>query len=522
MTNAMAKMSAFAVVALALFGVASLFFLGRAQETGGTEVRAAFKDAYPLLEGMNVRLYGAVAGRVGEIELGDDGNAHVTLVLFDGTEPPRADAVVSIRQEDITGDSYVSLEPGNDEEPLGSAEIPTSRSSVAPRFDDLLNSFNEPVRQGLELVLVQLGLALESRGQDLNTATIELRPALEVANDALGEVASQNVALGSLIESAERVNRQAADRSDQLAKLIDGLAATLQTTAAHAPALDRALETSPQTLRAAEGTLGRLTRLGEASLPLANTLEAASPDLARTAALLGPFAEDAAAIIRDIEPTLGLITRSFTASLPALEANPKRVLTAPFDLAAGIGGLLDSLIGDPTLIKSLFSADTYGGTEPGDNSDDVGLGSVAVETGDQLGFPDSYDQERHVIRSVAIPSCEAFGVPIRPGCLATVLEALREPAGAAGGGGSGGGGGGDGPSDDSVSPPGPGDGPGGSGGGNALDDLEDELGIDLGLGELGDDLDETLEGLGIENPGAGGQAPNANAVEDLLDFLLRP
>ena len=365
MTNAMAKMSAFAVVALALFGVASLFFLGRAQETGGTEVRAAFKDAYPLLEGMNVRLYGAVAGRVGEIELGDDGNAHVTLVLFDGTEPPRADAVVSIRQEDITGDSYVSLEPGNDEEPLGSAEIPTSRSSVAPRFDDLLNSFNEPVRQGLELVLVQLGLALESRGQDLNTATIELRPALEVANDALGEVASQNVALGSLIESAERVNRQAADRSDQLAKLIDGLAATLQTTAAHAPALDRALETSPQTLRAAEGTLGRLTRLGEASLPLANTLEAASPDLARTAALLGPFAEDAAAIIRDIEPTLGLITRSFTASLPALEANPKRVLTAPFDLAAGIGGLLDSLIGDPTLIKSLFSADTYGGDRAG-------------------------------------------------------------------------------------------------------------------------------------------------------------
>ncbi len=521
MTSAMAKMSAFAVVALAIFSVCALFLLGKAQEQGGTDVRAAFKDAYPLLEGMNVRLYGAVAGRVGEIELGDDGDAHVTLVLFDGTEPPRADAVASIRQEDITGDSYVSLEPGKDEEELGNAEIPTSRTSVAPRFDDLLNSFNEPVRQGLELVLVQLGMALESRGQDLNTATIQLRPALEVANDALGEVGSQNAALGSLIESAERVNRQAADRSDQLAKLVDGLAATLQTTAAHAPALDRALEVAPPTLRAAEGTLGRLTRLAEASLPLANTLEAASPDLARTAALLGPFVEDAGAIIRDIDPTLGLITRSFTASLPALEANPKRVLTAPFDLAAGIGGLLDSLIGDPTLIKSLFSADTYGGTEPGDNSDDVGLGSVAVETGEQLGFPDEYDRERHVIRSVAIPSCEAFGVPIAPGCLATVLEALREPAGAADGGGSGGGsdgaGGGD-DTGDSPSTPGPDEG----GGGSALDELEDELGIDLGLGELGEGLNETLEGLGIQNPGAGGQAPNANAVQDLLDFLLRP
>ena len=47
---------------------------------------------------------------------------------------------------------------------------------VAPRFDDLLNSFNEPVRQGLELLLIELGKGLERRGDDLNTADPRAAP----------------------------------------------------------------------------------------------------------------------------------------------------------------------------------------------------------------------------------------------------------------------------------------------------------------------------------------------------------
>ncbi len=272
----MAKMSAFAVVALAIFSVCALFLLRKAQEQGGTEVRAAFKDAYPLLEGMNVRLYGAVAGRVGEIELGDDGDAHVTLVLFDGTEPPRADAVASIRQEDITGDSYVSLEPGKDEEELGNAEIPTSRTSVAPRFDDLLNSFNEPVRQGLELRPgpARNGARVPRAGSEHSDDPAPSRARGGQRRLRRGRVPERGAGLAdrerrtgqppgcrpfrSAREARRRSRRHTAD---------DGRPC---------PGARRALEVAPPTLRAAEGTLGRLTRLAEASLPLANTLEAAA------------------------------------------------------------------------------------------------------------------------------------------------------------------------------------------------------------------------------------------------------
>ncbi len=57
---------------------------------------------------------GAIAGSVREVELTDDGTALVTLSLNEGTEPPRSDAAASIRQQDVTGDSYVSLSTGED------------------------------------------------------------------------------------------------------------------------------------------------------------------------------------------------------------------------------------------------------------------------------------------------------------------------------------------------------------------------------------------------------------------------
>ena len=49
-------------------------------------MRAEFEDVYPLLPGMHVRVDGAIAGSVGEIEITDEGTALVTMELFEGTD----------------------------------------------------------------------------------------------------------------------------------------------------------------------------------------------------------------------------------------------------------------------------------------------------------------------------------------------------------------------------------------------------------------------------------------------------
>jgi virulence factor Mce-like protein len=536
MNDLIARATAVATVFLAAAAVVALYVTSRPDVLrGGTEVNAEFDDAYPLLEGMHVRVDGAVAGTVKEIELGDDGNAHITMQLFEGTSPPRSDALATIRQEDITGDSYVSLTLGNDEEMLGDEEISTERTMSAPRFDDLLNAFNEPVRRGLELVFVELGRTLEGRGEDLNAAALQLRPGLEAANQALAEVSSQNQALRALIEDAQAVTSQAADRSAELGNLVGALAATTRTTADHASALDRGLEAGPETLRAARVTLGKLARATDAAIPFAKTLNDAAPQLALTSLLLGPFLDDAALILDDVEPTLELVTELLRASVPTLETNPKRVFTAPFDLTAGFGAVLDTLIGDPTLVESLFSADCYGGRVPNcDLSDDFGLGAIAVEGGNLPGYP-ANDPERFFVRSAAVPSCETFGVPIAPGCLAEVMSnpgnvagilpgllpasartTDRSSAEAPDSTGDGGGGDGGPAGDEGVPalPQGPLD-PGGGGRPGGLNDTLSDAINGLG-GPLGG-------GKGGKDQGGGGQqGPAKGPLGDLLDFLLMP
>ena len=154
MNELMAKLVAVATAVLLAATLAAVWISSH-PGAGGTTVRAEFDDVYPLLPGMHVRVDGAIAGSVGKIEISDEGTAVVSMELFEGTEPPSADATAAIRQQDITGDSYVALEPGDQPEPLGERAIPTRGTVVAPRFDDLLNSFTEPVRQGLELLLIE-------------------------------------------------------------------------------------------------------------------------------------------------------------------------------------------------------------------------------------------------------------------------------------------------------------------------------------------------------------------------------
>ncbi len=510
MTDLMARLTAI-TSAFLLFASVAVLYVTSGGGASQTQVRAEFEDTFPLLPGMHVRVYGAVAGSVGDVELTDDGTALVTMRLHEGTAPPGKDATAAIRQQDITGDSYVSLELGASEEPLGDEVIPTSRTLIAPRFDDLLNSFDADVREGFQLLLVEVGKALERRGDDVNRAALALRPGLEAANQALAEVRSQNEVLRELVVDAESVTGQAASRSRELGGLVDSLAITLRTTADHSAGLDAALARAPRAAAEARPLLAELRRSAIAARPLAERLASAAPDLALTAKLLGPFAEDVAAALDDIGPTLELTGRLMRIAEPTLEVAPKRVLTAPFDLAAGVGTLLDTLLGEPKLMKALFGADSYG--EGPSRLDDVGLASVAVDPGNVQGY-EGNDPERRFLRAVVVPSCEAFGVPIEPGCLLDVLNPRRASARISGGGGGGaearGGGTGSSPQVDPDAPLGPG---GGLVPGRPLDDLRDLL------DRTGGGLNDLLKPRGNRGGGRGG---SNNSVTDLLDFLLGP
>lgn len=423
MPDLLARGMAAMVAGLLAVAVAALVITSQ-PPAGSQVVNAEFDDAYPLIEGMHVRVDGAIAGSVGDIEVNDRGNAVVSLTLNDSIEPARADATAAVRQQDTTGDSYVAFEPGDSDERLGEEGIVCAahdrceQTLVAPRLDDLLNAFGPGERTGVKLILVETAKALDRRGADLNAAALTLRPALVEANKALAEVSSQNRALKDLLASASAVTGQAAGRGRELAALIDGLAVTLHETSEEREALDAGLDRLPETAAEARRTLAALGRTTRAAIPIARDLEAGAPQFASAIERLAPFLGQASAWLDDTEPTIALTRKLVRAAQPSLEVSKERVVTGAFDLTGATADLLNTVLGGEDAFPALFGDDSYGVGEG--TLGKRGFGAVAVEPGDLPGYPAAH-ADRNWLRVSAVINCEVFGRPVEPGCLAEVV-----------------------------------------------------------------------------------------------------
>jgi ABC-type transporter Mla subunit MlaD len=430
------------IVALLLAAVLAVLIITSLPPVGVNRVVAEFRNAFPLIQGMHVRVGGSIAGRVGSIEVNDQGLAAVTLLLDDSIEAPRSDATAAIRQQDTTGDSYVAYEPGTAEEPLpvkdgvptiecGSAGPlePCAATLAAPRFDDLLNAFGPRERAGVRLILSELSRAVDERGTDINRAALELRPALDAAHQALGEVEKQNAALRSVIGNAEAVTSQAASRKAELAGLIDSLDTTLRATASETDSLDAGLASLPATLGRARTTLAALEQAAVAGRPLAVQLLDGAPRLASALDKAPDFLDDAGFFLRDTRPTLQLTKQLLHAGAPTIASDPQRVVTGPFDLGPALANLLTGVLGDSHTFAALFGDDSGG--EGKGTLGRQGLGAVTVEPGNQVGWPASYS-DRNFLRISAVINCEMFGLPVKPGCLADVLSAAKASSASSG------------------------------------------------------------------------------------------
>ncbi|MDX6587488.1 MAG: phospholipid/cholesterol/gamma-HCH transport system substrate-binding protein [Solirubrobacterales bacterium] len=520
MPDVVAKTMAFICGAL-LVGTCAILYVTSRPQAGANEVVAEFQDAFPILEGMYVRVDGAIAGSVGTVEVTDNGLAEVTLILDESIEDPSSDATAAIRQQDTTGDSYVAFEPGDSGKPLPEVdgkptiecgaetpESPCQATLTAPRFDDLLNAFGPAERSGVKLILLELSRALDERGDDVNAAALELRPAMVAANQALAEVNSQNAALRAVIEDAEDVTSQAASKRAELGGLIDSLETTLIATAEESASLDAGLDRLPETTTQAHSTMSALADASEAGIPLSEEVEASAPELASAIGAAPEFLDGAEVALDHAGPTLDLTRRLLKAGEPTIKADPTRVVTGAFDLAPAISNLLTGVLGDENTIKALFGDDGKG-TDAG-TLDRFGLGAVSNEPGNEPGYPAS-NVNRNMFRISAVFNCTMFGVPVEPDCLVNILgprrstaEAKKSGADGSKGEGGGGNGGGGGP----PTPP--------SGGPDPKDPL--------GLNDILDDTLPNLPGIGNGGGNQGQKGPKKpdKAVQDLLDFLFKP
>ena len=422
------------IMGVLLVGVIALLILTSQPPAGTRQVVAEFRDAFPVLEGFQVRTDGAPSGSVGPIHVTDKGLASVTLLVDKSIPVPKADATATIKQLDSTGDSYIDYDPGSAKQLLpkqngkltiacdaSSPTGPCANTLAAPRLDDLVNAFGPPEQAGIKLILQSLSDALNQRGEDVNRAALKLVPTLDAANKALAEVNTQNTALKTMIGDLSAVSGQAASRRAQLGDLIASLDRTLAATAAQTGPLDAALQELPATQTQLHSTLESLTAAATATGPLATQLASAAPGLSTLLGKAPGFLADVRAALKTGGPTLDLTRKLVVASAPTIAADPTRVVTGSFDLAPALSNLLKGILGGDDTIKAFFGDEKNGGPEsrPGYG---FGLGAVASDPGNETGYPASW-KNRNFIRVAGIINCETFGAPVAPGCLANLLGA---------------------------------------------------------------------------------------------------
>jgi ABC-type transporter Mla subunit MlaD len=314
--------------------------------------------------------------------------------------------VAAIQPADLLGDTFMSLSPGAARSPLR-GEITAAHTSNAPRLDQVLDAFQPSVRDGLRVMLVEGGLALTARGSDLGRATVALRPALEAAGTVLVEIDSQNGSLAHLLGPAQQVAGELDSRRSDLGPLLDNLARTLGATAGASSQLGQGLGALPSTLARLRTTAAGLSLAATTATPLARQLASAAGPLGRALDGLPSLVGR----VRAAAPTLaGALAAARAAALSGAPGFSR--LASAFSSLRAQAPALSTLLAEldaaaPGIAQGFF----------------VDFPDQAAESGRQPLDPFA-DPRRAYWRGAAVFSCEAFGVPVAPGCLAKALAHL--------------------------------------------------------------------------------------------------
>ena len=125
---------------LAILAVGSAFSSSDVQSEGGYEIVASFDNVSGLEPGSEVRMVGIRVGTVLQQELDTESfRAKVTMVVDAAVELP-SDTSARIIPDGLTGQNFVSLEPGGEEDLLkDGGSITYTQGSI--NFVDLLGRF---------------------------------------------------------------------------------------------------------------------------------------------------------------------------------------------------------------------------------------------------------------------------------------------------------------------------------------------------------------------------------------------
>jgi phospholipid/cholesterol/gamma-HCH transport system substrate-binding protein len=271
---------------------------------GGYTVSAVFQNAGQIVNGNLVEVAGVQAGTVKGISITPDGRAKIKMGIDGKYAPLPADTRAVVRQASQSGyaNRYIELQlppgPKKGQSTLKSgATLPESKTVSTVDIDQLFNTLDPSTRKALQDFFK--GSAAQYRGvtKQANLGLHYLNPALATSSRLFNELNRDTPVLEHFLKDSGDLVTAVAQKSDDLAGLVQNLNTTTHAIGSQKAALADAIGRLPDFMRNANTTFVNLRAALDDVDPFVN----ASKPVARK---LKPFVDQVQPLARDARPTV--------------------------------------------------------------------------------------------------------------------------------------------------------------------------------------------------------------------------
>jgi virulence factor Mce-like protein len=274
------------LIALLAAGVAGLAASAGADDTH--TYRIEMYNAFGLVEGSDVRITGVNAGTVESLDINGAKRAVATVELSGDVSTLGRDTKCSTQPQSLIAEYFITCDPAGPALP-DDGLVPASQVSQTVQNDLVLNTFREPYRERLRLLINEFGTALAGDPHRLNEAIRLGAPALTQLHQVTSLLASQNRIIRNLNVNADRVIGKLAERREDVVRFVQEARDTAEAAVARRDDLSRDFEILDDFLAELRPTLAQLGTTARQSTPLLTDLRGAAPGLNRLAKDLPGF-----------------------------------------------------------------------------------------------------------------------------------------------------------------------------------------------------------------------------------------
>jgi virulence factor Mce-like protein len=275
--------------------------------TSGYTIRADFRAVNNVNDRTPVRVRGVDVGLVTAVKAGPDPRraSELEMRISTGGVVVHSDASAAIRWRTVLGGPmYVDLNPGSPDAPkLSGSTIPVSRTSSQVEFDDITRVYNGKTDQAQRDMLRGLSTGFGAPAQ--TGTTIKALPDLSTVAAGLKPYGGTNPGdLSRLVTNTGQTAQALGANVTALQTLVTSANQTLGAIDNQRIALGQMLELSPGTLDSTQVTMNRIRTTLDHLDPLVTHLEPGAKLIASTSRALQPALDQTRLVLNQAQPLL--------------------------------------------------------------------------------------------------------------------------------------------------------------------------------------------------------------------------